>query len=64
MISNINELKDYDIVGECPIKSQGKWNVPVVSAQWIEKKYLEYCDVDPRGNVSGYDEGGRFCLSL
>ena len=61
---NLEEFKDYEIVGECPIANQGKWKTPVITTNWIEKRDHKYCDLDPKGNVSGGNNGGRYCLQL
>lgn len=64
MVNDLDELKKYEIIGECPIQVQGKWKVPLISMFWVDKKNLYLCDIDPKGNVSGYNEGGRYCLQL
>jgi hypothetical protein len=59
---NTNDLEHFDVVAECPHRQQGKWMVPVVTTHWIPKQYLHHAHLDPAGNVSGSNDGDRYCL--
>jgi hypothetical protein len=57
----------YEVVGECPVRSGGKWATVDPGSCWVPRDIYEAhpdkFDLDPRGNPSGVDGGDRWCLS-